>query len=389
MPEYLLRQRSDKVISEKTQRLCAKVLFWSFVSQLLFTIIKRLLVATPYGTIIAAILAFPYLALQIVELLATREIRLNKPITLAYIVAITLYIISYCTGLPLEKFIFYMPQTLYGLTLLYITYNIKNLNILYDEFSNHSYLIALISIFIIFVDRNINAYNMHFSYILSIALYFDTVNFFKKKQIKYICLVLLEIGLILIYGSRGPVLCYAIFLMLYILLGNKRIFPKVALSTLIAIASFNIDKILGTIESLVSKTSMNSRTINLLLQDASHDSGRSMIAENCWQLINEHAGTGLGIAGQFKYMEEYPHNFFLDMFLHWGIIIGSVLSIYVLSIIIRAYIQGKTNERTLLLIFICYGFIVLFFSGTYLTFDGFFILLGLVYNIRNKKRKSR
>ena len=381
--------RKNRQISEKTQRLCAKVIFWSFLSQLIFTIAKRLFIKIPDGTIIAAFLAFPYPALLIVKLLSTKEIRLNKAIIVAYIITIALYTTNYCFGLPMEKFIFYMPQTLYGITLLYITYSIKNLDILFEEFSKKSYLIALISILIIFVDRNVSAYNMHFSYILSIALYFHTVNLVKKKRLKYMLLVLLEIGLIIVYGSRGPVLCYGVFLILYILLGNRRIIPKILFTASITAISINIERILKTVELFISKTSVNSRTLNLLLQDASHDSGRSMIAEKCWPLIKENAGTGLGIAGQFKYMEEYPHNIFLDLLLHWGIVIGGILSIYILFVIVRAFIQSKANERTLLLIFVCYGFVVLFFSGTYLTFDGFFILLGIAYNIKSKNTEIK
>ena len=375
---------SRTILERDRQNLYLKIIFWSFLSQMIFTINKRLLASIPYGTVIAAMLAFPYLISLLIKFILTTKIRINGKIVAVFLLVSCLYLISYLNGVPSDKVAFYYLETIYCLSLLHFSYSLNKIDELYDIFAKNGFLITLLSALIIFVDRSTFAYNMHFSYILSLILFVHTAEFLKHKTISSGLLALIELILIIIYGSRGPILCFIVFLFLYVLLDNRKNSIKVAFSIGLTLIAIYIENILAFIRSLVKNANVNSRTLSLLVENIGHMSGRDVIASASIELIKEHPVTGLGIIGEFKYLEDYPHNFILDMFLHWGIVLGLILILLVLYITISALAISKGKIKTILLVFICYGFVMLFFSGTYLSCDGFYIMLGIALNIRKK-----
>ena len=134
---------------------------------------------------------------------------------------------------------------------------------------------------------------------------------------------------------------------------------------------------------------LNSRTIDLLANDVGYSSGREVIADQAIKIINDHLVSGTGVLGEFKHIEEYSHNIILEIILHYGIIIGSLIIIYLFRTILKALLKSRDRERLLIIIFISYGLVALFFSGTYLSWDGFFILLGIAFSILHKNSKKQ
>ena len=346
----------------------------------------------PNSVIICAVVSFAMLVVLFLKLLHIKKLSFNKYFLLSVLLATILYLISLISGTPFDKILLYYPQTIYGLSLLFIALSIKDYANLYDYFSRYSFVISIFSIFIIFVDRGTFVYNMHYSYIVLIALCFHTLNLFNdKKKIDFFYL-LLDIVLILLFGSRGPILCYSFFLIMYVLFGNQKGYLKALFITMITIVSFNVERVLSTISDITSLFGVRSRTISLLISNPQHVSGRDIILQDTLALIKKNPVIGYGIAGEYKYLKDYPHNLFLDVIVHWGIVLGSLLIAGMLYIIIKGLLYSKDKTRVLVLIFISYGLVMLFFSGTYISFDGFYILMGLSFGVignRNRRKNEK
>ena len=373
---------------DNIQDITTSIILWSFFSQMIFTLLKRILIKAPYGTMISAILAFTYLLILAVKYLIIKNRIINGKFIIACIVVAILYLLSFLNGPPYEAISLYFPWTLYCITLSFLAYSITDYDMLYEKFVKNGILIALLSGLIIFADRSTFAYYMHYSYILSLILFFHTAEFIKYKKNKYLILLIIELFLIIIYGFWGSILCFAFFLFLFILIGNNKKHVKAIFSLIILLISANIENILNLIQKTANHFNIKSRTLSLLAENATHTSGRDVIANDAISLIGNHPAIGVGIAGEFKYMDDYPHNIILDIYLHWGVILGTIILVYLSYIIIDALIKSRDTGRILLIIFICYGLVMLFFSGTYISCDGFFIMLGFVFRIRRDNKTN-
>ena len=370
-------------MKDKTNdRLYAKLVSSIFLSLMMFTVIKRLLFFTKYSIIIATAASFIIPICIFFKIIWQSKLKINYGYILLLIFIVSaLYMISFLRGVPFNSVLQYYFFTIYGLLLMYFTFTVKKLDVLYDEFQKKSFYISLVAILIIFSNRANNPYNMRFSYILSIALYFQTIKLINNFKITNLFFVVMDLYLILIYGSRGPLLCYCIFLIIYIIFNKNNIYIKFFFCSFILFVYMYFDKIIMFISGVMSRFNITSRTLYLMVGDLSHNSGRDIILGKTKELIQAHPIMGLGVAGEFKYMIEYPHNIFFDLLLHWGVILGTALFIFLLVLIIKSFIKATNKKRMLLLVFTCYGFVALFFSGTYLSWDGFYILFGIMIRI--------
>lgn len=379
----------SNLMDKKKQVLYSKLISWIFLSLMIFTITKRLIPSSINSTIIAALISFPIPFIILIRIIFINKLKIKRGFIVILILLITIvYLISLIRGVPYEKIIFYYIFTLLGLFLLYFTYLSNDFSLLYDELNKKSFYITLFSILILFVNKTENPYNMRFSYILSISLYFQSIGLIKEGNKKNIILILLDLFLIVMFGSRGPLLCYAIFLVLFVLFENIKKYVKGIFCIVLLNIYLFLDKIILGIANIIDRFNISSRTLYLLVNDIQHSSGRDIIQKNSLYLLKQNSIFGLGIAGEFKYMEDYPHNIILDLMLHWGIIFGSLVFFLLVIFISKAFLKSSGKERLLMLIFISYGFITLLFSGTYLSWDGFYILLGLSLRILSRKKEE-
>lgn len=113
-------------------------------------------------------------------------------------------------------------------------------------------------------------------------------------------------------------------------------------------------------------------------------SDREIIWETTKNNIWEKPYWGWGIAGDLSYMDSYPHNITLEILLHYGIFVGSIVLFVIFFSITKSLFVTKFRNPVLL-IFLCSGFGHLFLSSTYLIEYKFWILLGICFSIMKKK----
>lgn len=229
-----------------------------------------------------------------------------------------------------------------------------------------------------------NIYDMGLGYSLLIPALFL---FWHKGKFSVFVALLLTI-LILLLGSRGPLLPIALFVFIQrLILGsvNEKIFLFIVLIVIICSFSSIID--------WLQDYGINSRTLELLVEgEMDSDSGRGDIYSIIVDKVSEHPILGYGVFSDRVFLDgSYCHNILLESFMNFGYFIP-ISFIMVMMLLICMCMKHFTKlEFTLLLLFFLASVVPLFVSGSYLTdfrlplFMGYiYVLLGKYLPIRKK-----
>ena len=239
---------------------------------------------------------------------------------------------------------------------------------------------------------------------ISLSLLFPTIAALAYWQVhkrKWACAIfVLNVITVLLKGSRGTLLCTIGALLMVFIWSIPRLSYKRLLLYLICISTFIFLVIFWPVLiKQLSEISPDSRSIYLLSNLSDKElflTGRSDIYDKTLLLISKRPFTGYGIFGAGYYLSKelgfdslqkgvYAHNLILDFILHYGVIIGLLLSIiwfYNSINVIRIAVAEKNN---LLLPCLWVGYTVfLLFSGTYISDKIFWFLAGFLIS-RMKK----
>jgi len=215
-------------------------------------------------------------------------------------------------------------------------------------------------------DTSNYGYEIHLSYNLSLGynlLLFCIVFLycaFEKKKLSDIAGAAIGIFMILIAGSRGPILDIGIFVILYVLIRLKRkqraLFLSFGAAVGVLVCFFYKD-LLVPVMSLMERFNLSSRFLNKLLNDSILDgSGRNKIWAEAVDMIHKNP-LGYGAMGSRHILNKYifvahPHNFFLEILIDFGVVIGSVIFLLLLYWTVRLFtIKGCEIWKGVFLIF--------------------------------------
>lgn len=278
---------------------------------------------------------------------------------------------------------------------------------IYYEMINNSKFIMLTSIIMILFVAYIGEYtksgNMAVSYALLpyCALLFDKA--VSQKNIRYFILCTFVVLFILLYGSRGPVLGFGIFCVIYVIRHVKE--HRIMFFSAVAVISFvliNWQNVLNIIKRIKYRYGISSRTIDQLLNGTiTSDTGRSNYYKATIDVIIKYPVTGLGLAGERPYLLEtvtaasgksissvYPHNFVLEFLAQYGILLGVIFVIVVISFLISGIWNENIYKSKIILIIGVTEIVHLMLSSTYTISPLFFFFLGLSVNKNMDKRKG-
>lgn len=239
-------------------------------------------------------------------------------------------------------------------------------------------------------------YDMPGSYQMLLFVFMYMTQIFRKEKPAWLYTVLSAIGLLLviIHGSRGPLFCFIVFFALKVIteLRHNRIavfFAGVFIVGLIALIE-NINYVLQGLLVLVNRFGINSRTISQILRRTIlDDSGRSTFQKRALELIDKNFFIGTGVGSDVKLLGgQYAHNLFLELWIDFGTVIGSLIAIYIIYIVVNSLVVPKGTLKDLAIVFLCTGVVMLMISGTYLENINLFINIGLViyYQLSKKMR---
>jgi hypothetical protein len=264
--------------------------------------------------------------------------------------------------------------------------SIRDFSILKNVLLKVSYLIFslgfLYTLLVLIGKIPYSNYNMSFSYHLLLpALIFSS-----RQKIIYDFLYFLTLSFMLIFGSRGAfIIAFTYFIIINIFyLNKKKYFYLILLYIALTLVLLYFNKISAIIENIFG---FAPRTLNFLLENQIFDdTGRYELYRKTWNSILSGSFFGHGLFGDRVLLgDKYTHNIALEILYNFGFLIGGSIVIIMIALIIHLLIKVSQKEKIMLLLFVFYGFIPLFISGSYLIDSKFGIFLGLLYYLNNTK----
>ena len=302
---------------------------------------------------------------------------------------VLLFLFSFLRGTSLARVNSYviLPLLIY-IPMLIASFSVEDFQLFYDEIKKWSLAITVAGCLILLVQRTDGFYSMNYSYVLLFATLIH-VNEAMKGTKKFCLLSVVEIALNLTYGSRGAILCLIAFVALQLLMNKSWLAVKIPIISFAFIAYLYSGRISETILAFMSSHNIHSRTLTLLLTRIEYVSGRDVLAANAQTMISRKPIVGWGVGAEVQVIGNYPHNIILELMIDYGQILGAFVFGVIVILLLKSILSTSGIKREILLVFISHGFVVLFVSASYLTWPGFYVLMGFVFNIMKSNRIRR
>lgn len=232
--------------------------------------------------------------------------------------------------------------------------------------------------------------NMSFSYyylpFILIEVY-QLFNRFSKLDLILFCMSLL---VILLSGTRGPILCLLVYVIIYIyLLEKKRSLKLLGITISGVFALFvmfgGITDLLILFNEQLNKVGWNSRIIESIINnELFNGSGRNLIYEKVLRAIRDNPVIGYGLYGDRIFLNgSYSHNIILELTVSFGFVgIISAITIILKPLIKMCNKNYDLFYRLALLLFFCTSVVKLMISGTLMNDAHLFLLLGILFQNR-------
>jgi len=296
-----------------------------------------------------------------------------------------LYLYSFVDGVPFARLTGWAGTSLAVCVPLAVAVScIEDRSILYSMLVKYSWLVlALLAVNM--AGRAGDLYDMHFSYALLLVMLLHLNELINRGKKLYIVFLLAELVMLVLYGSRGALACVVVFLFLKVFTNVESRRRKYFYIFLLVLGSALVYGVLNqgaAIYRYFLDRGVRSRTLYLFLtgQFTSHDSGRNELWAAVVGAIRQRPLAGWGIRGAISFMQghPYPHQFFLDMLVSFGLPLGLLLTVLMTWPVLYVFTAEKSVNKDLLQIFFCSSFVMLMFSSTWFTNDFYYMLLGLL-----------
>lgn len=256
-------------------------------------------------------------------------------------------------------------------------------------FSVMAFLITISLLVYLKIIGGLERYSMYLGYLCLGGVVISMNEAIRKRNVLHIINSVFGFVLLISMGARGPIAVSLIFLTIRLLLELKRSRFGILIVLLVAAAGWlilrNLEDIMLYISFLFERNNLSMRALQKLqrAEFLKYDN-RSLRLTYVSRLISEHAFSGVGIGrDRIKIAEiysttlspigEYAHNPFFELWLQFGVILGTALILLMLWIIVRALLAKNSKEaRDIVLIMLFNGFVPLMVSDSYFSRPFFF-----------------
>jgi len=319
-----------------------------------------------------------------------------------------------CLGIYLLNFIFY-PRNIEVLNFYWVRFLILSLPLYFigiaidiKKMFNIFFIISILCVFwkcfvsLIYKQATIGsmveneiAEQMHTSYNILPHVLFVIWGTLRKFNIWGLIASVLGAFLIFSYGTRGPMLCMLLFIIAYLILFKQykhRFLSWFLIIGVTAVLIYYLEVIVLFMQELTVNIGMSSRIFDIIVNQGliQYTSGRDEIVSILINAIRESGFLGYGIGGSWQFVNTYPHNLVIDLWISFGLFFGSLLFIVIIFIQLRGLKACKTLEDKgfLMLLFFC-GFFKLFMSYTYIDEPMLYMLLGFAVGLKRRKYQTK
>lgn len=302
------------------------------------------------------------------------------------IVVAVIYFYSYLLGNSTVSIILsYIANTAIVCGIMFIMASaITDVEKTYKKILQGSYGLTIISLLSIFAVDN-GSYSMGFSYIVLMPMLVFANELFRKITIKNAVFFSIEFFLVLVFGSRGSILCVVVYVALRMILVKGRGFLKLSIIAVIGAFLAFYEQIGIFVLNLLNSYGIYSRSLTLFFTRMDYVSGRDKIQESAMELLALNKWIGYGASSSENMIGGYPHNIFVEILFDYGYIGGAILIFLLMTILVTFILKSKKDTAIL---FFCWGFVPLFLSNSYMKEWKFFFLLGIVYGQFIRKKRT-
>lgn len=215
------------------------------------------------------------------------------------------------------------------------------------------------------------------------------------KAFRWICLVISLYGIyfVIMYGSRGTLLCLSVYLFLIAMekmkagAAKKQVIMILTCVFVLSLLWLFSDVLMLALQKLANQFGVNSRTIAWLLQQDSalDSSGRDTLFSRAWELIKAKP-FGYGLLADRTLLGMYVHNLFLELMLEFGYLIGGFLCLAIAIGFVKLVCNPQMNRVVWLVVF---SLVQLMVSGSYIHSGWFWIALGFMLSNVSLPGKTR
>lgn len=238
-----------------------------------------------------------------------------------------------------------------------------------------------------------NTYSQYYGYMILPACIISTNETVRKKSIFYGIVAAICFIFTFLMGARGPIILELAFIIFRLIdepihrIG--KVITTVVVSGMSVFVYFNLYTILESLNELAISFNLSNRIFGKLLKGELFVIGRDGIFNAALQIIEKHPLTGVGIgtdrieiAKHFNTSDAlgmYSHNFFIDLLLQFGIVVGIALVIGFAILLCRAFSVSRRSVagKNVFWVMLFIGFATLLFSSNYFTYPLFFAMLAI------------
>lgn len=253
-------------------------------------------------------------------------------------------------------------------------------------------------IYSLLLGRELGNDNMYTAYNVLPSVLYLIYWALENKKPKYWLISAAAVAMIFLFGTRGPVLATLVFLLLgifFTIINQRSQLARVLYLIMFAVVIVVVGSknfLLNTAEFLAEKfedIGFSTRIFDRFIAGEIADgSGREVLYSKILDAIKVRPVLGYGLMGDRVILGFYVHNLFLELWCHYGVILGSVIILTMISVPVAALIKSRRSDMFgFVLMLSCMVFVKLMFTGSYLEEPYMFFLIGVSLGI-NRRFKS-
>lgn len=241
--------------------------------------------------------------------------------------------------------------------------------------------------------------NMYVAYnLLPSAMYLLYYAVYKQRKCYWIP-ACLAVGIMFIFGTRGPILCFIVFLFAFLL--HRTITYRKRSNYLLLFIAFILlivfcvyDDLLINIASLAAnifeKFGFSTRIFDFFISgDATTSLGREYLQKQAIEAILANPIKGYGFTGDQYLLGVYCHNIFLELWCHFGIVAGSLIILALAILTVTALAKCRSNKKVFFfcVMLVSMIYVKLLLSSSYTLEPYFYFMIGVFVAVTRKNFK--
>lgn len=281
-----------------------------------------------------------------------------------------------------------------------LSFRVRDYASLFKTLRWPAFIAMVCEILNLLVFSSVSSYSQDIGYDALLPFIVFYLSFYKDRKTLYFVFTLISFALILMSGSRGPLLC-AILAFISVNLYNNKINKKTIKYVIIIIGTYLIysifqEEILSWLLNKFTDLSVSTRSIEMLWNgDIASDNGRASLRNQSFIYAYEHPIIGSGFLNDRVYLYQfgfitsntatvygsYSHFFIAEILMQFGLLTGFVvLWIFFENVLSRILTAKSIDETYIFLIVLSIGLYPLFVSRSWFTFPYFYLILGLLFS---------